>query len=198
MSKSCRALLPAALLALASVPAAAVDSYTIDPYHTYVHFEVDHLGMSKMRGRFDKTSGKFTLDAAKKTGSVEITVQTASISTGDNDKGSRPSSRDEHLRAADFFNAAEFPTVTFKSTRVVWKGDAPATIEGNLTLVGVTRPVTLTVEHWRCGANPMSKKEMCGANASGTIKRSDFGMKYALPAVGDEQKLWIEIEGYKD
>ncbi len=198
MSKSCRTLLPAALLAYACAPAAASDSYTIDPYHTYVHFEVDHLGMSKMRGRFDKTSGKFTLDSSKKTGSVEITVHTASISTGDNDKGTRPRSRDEHLRAADFFNTAEFPTMTFKSTRVAWKGDAPASIEGNLTLLGVTKPLTLTIEHWRCGANPMNKREMCGANATGTIKRSDFGMKYALPGVGDEQKLWIEIEGYKD
>ena len=198
MSKSSRILLPAALLALACLPAAASDTYTIDPYHTYVHFEVDHLGMSKMRGRFDKSAGKFTLDAAKKTGSVEITVQTASISTGDNDRGSRPRARDEHLRAADFFNVAEFPTMTFKSTRIVWKGDAPASIEGNLTLLGVTKPLTLTVEYWRCGANPMNKREMCGANASGTLKRSDFGMKYGVPAVGDEQKLWIEIEGYKD
>jgi polyisoprenoid-binding protein YceI len=88
--------------------------------------------------------------------------------------------------------------MTYESTRVVWKGDAPATIERNVTLLGVSRPVTLTVEHWRCGANPMRKKWMCGANASGTIKRSDFGVKYALPAVGDEQTPWIQIEGYKD
>jgi polyisoprenoid-binding protein YceI len=198
MSMSCRALLPAALLGLACLPAAAADSYSIDPFHTYVHFEVDHLGMSKMRGRFDRTSGKFTLDAEKKTGSVEITVQTASISTGDNDRGSRPRARDEHLRTVDFFNVAEFPTMTFKSTRFVWTGDVPASIEGNLTLLGVTRPLTLTIEHWRCGASPINKREMCGANASGVIKRSDFGMKYGLTAVGDEQKLWIEIEGYKD
>jgi polyisoprenoid-binding protein YceI len=80
----------------------------------------------------------------------------------------------------------------------VWTGDVPVSIEGNLTLLGVTRPLTLTIEHWRCGANPINKREMCGANASGVIKRSDFGMKYGLSAVGDEQKLWIEIEGYKD
>lgn len=193
-----RSLLPLALAGSFAVPALAADSYTIDPTHTYVHFEVDHLGMSRMRGRFDKVAGKFTLDQAAKTGSVEITIQTASITTGDNDKGNRPRSRDEHLRSPDFFNVAEFPTMTFKSTKVTFKGDAPATIEGNFTLLGVTKPVTLTIEYWKCGENPMSKKAMCGGNATGTLKRSDFGMKYAVPAVGDEQKLWIEMEGYKD
>lgn len=193
-----RSLLPLALAGTFAMPALAADSYTIDPTHTYVHFEVDHLGMSRMRGRFDQVMGKFTLDQAAKSGSVDITIRTASITTGDNDKGNRPRSRDEHLRSPDFFNVAEFPTMTFKSTKVTFKGDVPATIEGNFTLLGVTKPVTLTVENWKCGENPMSKKAMCGANATGTLKRSDFGMKYAVPAVGDEQKLWIEMEGYKD
>ncbi len=196
--KSCRLLLPLALASAFAVPASAADSYVVDPYHTYVHFEVEHLGMSKMRGRFDKVTGKFTLDPAAKNGSVDIVVQTASINTGDNDKGSRPRSRDEHLRSPDFFNVAEFPTMTFKSTKVMFKSDGPGSIEGNLTLLGVARPVTLTVENWKCGPNVMSKKEMCGVNASATIKRSDFGMKYGVPAVGDEQKLWIEMEGYKE
>lgn len=193
-----RSLLPLALAGTFAMPALAADSYTIDPTHTYVHFEVDHLGMSRMRGRFDQVMGKFTLDQAAKSGSVDITIRTASITTGDNDKGNRPRSRDEHLRSPDFFNVAEFPTMTFKSTKVTFKGDVPATIEGNFTLLGVTKPVTLTVEYWKCGENPMSKKAMCGGNATGTLKRSDFGMKYAVPAVGDEQKLWIEMEGYKD
>ncbi len=195
---SCRSLLPLALAAAFATPAFAADTYGIDPTHTYVHFEVEHLGMSRMRGRFDKVSGKFTLDQAAKTGSVDIVIQTASITTGDNDKGTRPRSRDEHLRSPDFFNVAEFPTMTFKSTKVTFKGDAPATIEGNFTLLGVTKPVTLTVENWKCGENVMSKKPMCGANATATIKRSDFGMKYGIPAVGDEQKLWIELEGYTE
>lgn len=186
-------------VALPFAAAAAPESYTLDPFHSYVHFEVDHLGgMSKMRGRFDKTSGKFTIDNAAKTGSLDVTVQTASISTGDNDKGNRPRARDEHLRSPDFFNVAEFSTMIFKSTRIVFKGDNPAAIEGNVTLLGITKPLTLQVEHWRCGPSPATKREMCGANASGTIKRSDFGMKYGIPSVGDEQKLWIEMEGYKD
>ncbi len=186
-------------LALPLAAAAAPETYTLDPYHSFLHFEVGHLnGMSKLRGRFDKLSGKFAIDRAARTGSLDITVQTASISTGDNDKGGRPRSRDEHLRSPDFFNVAEFPTMTFKSTRVVFKGDTPAVIEGNATLLGVTRPLSLTVDHWRCAPHPVSKKEMCGANASGMIKRSDFGMKFGIPAVGDEQQLFTEMEGYKD
>ncbi len=146
----------------------------------------------------DKTAGKFTIDRAAKAASVEITVQTASISSGDRDKGSRPRTLDEHLRTPDFFNVAEFPTMTYKSTSVKFNGDNPGAIEGNLTLLGVTKPLHLNVENWTCQPHPINKKEMCGGNASGSFKRSDFGMKYALPAVGDEIKLWIQIEGYKN
>jgi polyisoprenoid-binding protein YceI len=179
--------------------AAAPESYTLDPFHTFLHFEVDHIGgLSRLRARFDKTTGKFTLDQAAKTGSLDVTVQTASVTTGDSDKGSRPRSRDEHLRTPDFFNVAEFPTMTFKSTRVVFRGDNPGTVDGNVTLLGVTKPVTLNVERWRCMPNPASKKDMCGGNASGVVKRSDFGMKFGIPSVGDELVLWIEMEGYKD
>jgi len=185
-------------LALPLTAVAAPESYTLDPYHTYPNFEVDHLGYSKMRGRFDKNAGKFTIDTAAKTGSLDLTVQTASISTGDNEKGSRPRARDEHLRSADFFNVAEFPTMTYKAGTVKFNGDNVTSVEGNLTLLGVTKPLTMTVEGWKCGPHPVSKRAMCGANAQGVFKRSDFGMKYGLPAVGDEIKLWIEVEGYKD
>ena len=190
------ALLIAAVLPVSAL--AAPENYTLDPYHTYPQFEVNHLGFSKMRGRFDKTAGKFTIDRAAKTGSIEMVVQTASISTGDNDKAGRPRSRDEHLRAADFFNVAEFPTMTFKGTGVKFQGDNVASIDGQLTMVGVTKPLSLVVDFWKCGPHPVSKKEMCGGNAHGTIKRSDFGMKYGIPAVGDELVLWFEFEAYKD
>jgi polyisoprenoid-binding protein YceI len=170
----------------------------LDPYQKLPQFEVDNHGMSKMRGRFDKTAGKFTIDHAARTGALELTVQTASITTGDNDKGNRPRARDEQLRSPDFFNTAEFPTMTYKTTKVNFKGDAPDTIEGQLTLIGVTRPLTLHMENFKCGPNPASKKAMCGGNAVATMKRSDFGMKYGIPAVGDELKLWFEFEGYKD
>lgn len=192
--------LTVALLAVA-LPLSAVaapENYTIDPFHTYPNFEVNHLGMSTMRGQFTKSTGKFSIDRAAKTGTLEITVQTASITTGDGDKAGRPRSRDEHLRSPDFFSVAEFPTMIYKSTGVKFNGDNPGTIDGNLTLLGATKPVSLHVENWKCGPSPASKKEMCGGNASGSFKRSDFGMKYAVPNVGNEIKLWIEIEGYKD
>ena len=185
-------------LAMPLALSAAPENYTLDPYHTYPHFEVDHLGVSNMRGRFDKSGGKFTIDRAAKAGSVELTVETASITTGDNDKGNRPRARDEHLRTADFFNVAEFPRMTFKSTGVKFAGDNPAEIAGSLTLLGVTRPVALNVDRWVCKPHPVSKKDMCGGNLSATIKRSDFGMKFAIPNVGDELKLYFEFEGYKD
>ena len=178
--------------------AAAPENYTFDPYHTYVNFSVDHLGFSTMYGRFNKTAGKFSVDMAAKTASLEITVETASVDTGDNDKGGRPRSRDEHLRNADFFNVTEFPRMTFKSTGVKFSGDNPTELDGQATLLGVTKPLTLKVDRWKCGANPFSKKAMCGGNASGTIKRTDFGMKFGVPALGDEIKLMVEFEAYKD
>ena len=188
----------AVALALPLGAFAAPESYTVDPYHTYAHWEVNHLGVSNWRGRFDKTAGKFMLDRAAKAASLEITVPTASVNSGDHDKGSRPRSLDEHLRSADFFNVAEFPRMTFKAADVKFNGDNPAEISGELTLLGVTRPLTLKVERWVCKDNPFNKKPMCGGNASGALKRSDFGMKYALPAVSDEVRLYVGFEGYRD
>lgn len=177
---------------------AAPESYTIDPTHTYSYFEVERLGVSHQRGRFDRASGKFTLDHAAKSGSVELNIETASVSTGDNVKGNRPRTLDDHLKTADFFNVAEFPRMNFKSTGVKFAGDTPAEITGNLTMIGVTKPVTLKVERWVCKDNPMSKKPMCGGNASASLKRTDFGMKLGVPAVGDEVRLWVSVEGYND
>ena len=179
------------LTVLLPLTAQAADSYTIDPSHTYPRFKINHLGFSTMEGRFDKTSGKITLDRAAKTGSVDISTETTSVSTGF-------AKRDEHLRSPDFFNAAEFPSITFKSSAVKFKGDKPSSVEGNLTMAGVTRPLTLTIDAFNCGTHPMNKKQVCGADASAQIKRSDFGMKYALPAVGDDVKLVFEVEAIKD
>jgi polyisoprenoid-binding protein YceI len=190
-------VLAALALAVPLAATAAPETYVLDPYHTYPHFSVDHLGVSTLWGQFDKSSGKFTLDTAAKTGSVELVVETASLDTGDGDKGARPRARDEHLRSADFFNIAEFPQMTFKSTAVKFNGDAPAEVAGQLTLLGVTKPLTLKIERWVCKPHPFNKKPMCGGNASGAFKRTDFGMKYGVPAVGDEIRLFIEFEGYK-
>lgn len=182
-----------ALLLAASLPlsAYAADSYTIDPPHTFPRFMISHLGFSTMQGRFDKTSGKITLDRAAKKGTMDISIEAGSISTGF-------AKRDEHLRSPDFFNAVEFPTITYKSSSIKFKGDVPASVEGELTLLGVTKPVTLSIDEFKCGSNPMNKKDECGAAASAQFKRSDFGMKFGLPGIGDDIKLVFEVEAYKD
>ncbi len=193
-----RVTLCALALALPLAASAAEENYTLDPLHTYPHFAVEHFGVSMLWGRFDRSSGKFMIDRAAKKASLELAVNTASVSTGENDRGSRPRSLDEHLRSADFFNVAEFPRMTFKAADIKFNGDNPAEVAGELTLLGVTRPLTLKVERWVCKDNPFNKKPMCGGNASGTLKRTDFGMKYLLPAVSDEVRLYVQFEGYKD
>jgi polyisoprenoid-binding protein YceI len=197
-------------LAFAAALAAAIplsgalaqsETYNIDPTHTVPYFDIDHLGFATMRGRFDRATGKFTIDRAARTGMVEITIPTAGVSTGDSERGSRPRTRDEHLRTVDFFNVAEFPNMTFKSTKVIFKGDEPAAIEGELTLLGVTKPITLHLERWKCGADirTQGKRYQCGGNASGSFKRSEFGMKYGLPnALGDDVKLWMSFYGFRE
>lgn len=192
----------AAVFAASALPFAAsaqVENYMVDPYHTYPHFELEHLGTAMIRGRFDKTSGKFTLDRAAKTAALEVVIQADSVTTGDNDRGSRPRTRDEHLKTADFFNVSEFPTIAYRSTAVKFAGDNPDTIEGNLTLLGVTKPLALKVEKWKCQPDPrvQGKRFMCGGNASGSFKRSDYGMKFGIPNVGDEVKLWIMVEAIR-
>jgi polyisoprenoid-binding protein YceI len=182
-----------ALVVTVALPlsAFAADSYSVDPNHTFPHFNINHLGFSTLQGRFDKTNGTVTLDRAAKTGSVDISIDSASISTG-------YVKRDEHLKSPDFFNVAEFPAITYKSTAMHFKGDKPASVDGNLTISGVTKPVTLTIDEFNCGTNPMSKKDECGAAASAQIKRSDFGVNYGLPNIGDDVKLVFEIEAIKN
>jgi polyisoprenoid-binding protein YceI len=192
-----RLTLAAAALALPLAAAAAPETYNVDPIHSFANFSVDHIGFSTLFGRFDKSSGTFTIDAQAKTASVEMTIDAASVDTGDHERGSRARSRDEHLRSADFFNVAEFPTMTFKSTAVKFSGDSPSEIEGRFTMLGVTKPLTLKLVRWKCGAHPFNKKQMCGGNATGVLKRTDYGMKYAIPAISDEVKLNIGFEAYK-
>ena len=192
-----RFALGALALAVPLVAAAAPETYKLDPHHTYPHFAVEHLGVSIYWGRFDRSSGQFMIDRAAKKGSLELTVETASVSTGDNQRDGRPRTLDEHLKTADFFNVAEFPQMTFKADQVKFDGDAPSEVTGTLTLLGVSRPLTLKVERWVCKDHPYSKKPMCGGNASGSIKRTDFGMKYGVPAVGDEVRLFVQFEGYR-
>lgn len=167
----------------------AADTYTIDPDHTYVTFAVSHLGMSTMHGRINSTGGSFTLDMDAKTGSITVDLDPASIDTGQQ-------KRDDHLRSPDFLNVVEFPEAGFASSSVSLT-DTGGTVEGNLTLLGQSKPVTLTITGWNCGDHPFSKKPMCGFDAQTTIKRSDWGVNYGIPAIGEELTLFVELEGYK-
>jgi len=177
---------------------AAPESYKFDPHHTYIHFAVDHNDFSTIWGRFDKSSGKFTIDRQAKTGTLDFSVETASVTTGDSVRGDRPRSRDEHLRSADFFNSIEFPRMLYKASSVKFNGDAPAELRGELTLLGVTKPMTLTVDRWKCAPHAVTKRSICGGNAVGTVKRTDFGMKWGVPATGDEVKILITFEASRD
>lgn len=176
---------------LAGTAYAAPETYTIDSTHTFPSFEINHLGFSTQRGRFNKTTGTLVLDRAARKATVDISIDADSISTG-------LEKLETHLRTEDFFDVAKYPTITFKSTGARFKGDKLARISGDLGMHGVTKPVTLTVTAFHCGYNPVYKKDACGADAVTTIKRSDFGINYALPAVGDEVRLFIQIEAHKN
>jgi len=180
-----------ALGAALSAPAIGADTYTVDTRHTYPMWEVNHFGWSTQRGRFNGATGKITLDRAAQTGSVDIAINTASVDTG-------IAKWDEQMMSEDFFNAAKFPTINFKASKIVFDGDKPASVPGELTLVGVTKPVTLTITGFGCGTNPVNKKEVCGADAYAVIKRSEFGIMKYLPRISDEVKLVINVESFKD
>lgn len=176
---------------IAGTAYAAPENYTIDSTHTFPSFEIGHMGFSTQRGRFNKTTGTIVLDRAAKKASVDISIDANSISTG-------LEKLEAHLRAADFFDVAKYPAIAFKSTGAKFEGDKLASVSGDLTMHGVTLPVTLTVTAFHCGLNPVYKKDACGADATTTIKRSDFGINYALPAVNDQVKLLIQIEAHKN
>lgn len=187
-----------AVLLVPLAAAAAPVTYNVDPIHSFPNFSINHLGMTNVHGRFERMTGKITLDTAAKTGSMEMKVPTETVSTGDAKRADGARSRDEHLRSADFFNSKEFPEMVFKSTKLNFAGDKPESVEGNLTLVGVTKPVKLQITSFTCGPHPYSKKPMCGAYVEGTIKRSDFGMKFGVPAISDDVKLAIGLEAYPE
>jgi len=179
-----------AFVALAG-SAFAAESFTIDPNHTWPYFAVNHLGFSTQHGRFNKTSGTITLDRAARKGSVEVSIDTASIDMG-------LEKWDAHMKDEDFFNVVAFPSMTFKSDKFVFDGDKPVAAEGTLTLLGVTKPVRLEIKNFNCGANPITKKPLCAADLGATIKRSEWGMMKYVPAVSDLVRLDIPIEAYKD
>ncbi|MGB6240924.1 MAG: YceI family protein [Castellaniella sp.] len=166
---------------------AAPQTYALDTTHTFPRFSYNHMGLSKQILNFHKTSGSVVLDKAAKQAHVDITIDMASISTGF-------SEFDKHIQGADFLDTATYPTATFKSTKVNFDGDTPVSIDGNLTIKGITKPITLTVTSFFNGAHPMLKKDAIGANATAVIKRSEFNAGKYAPGVGDEVTLDIALE----
>src|SRR5882757_9234745 len=161
-----------ALSGLAAAATAAPVTYNVDPDHTHPSFDVDHFGgLSVWRGIFKKTSGKVTLDAAAKAGEVDVTIDAASIDLA-HDK------LNEHVTGPEILDVAKFPTATYKGTLGGFTNGAPTTVTGNLTLHGVTKPVALKINSFKCIQHPMLKKEVCGADASGTFSRADFGVDF--------------------
>lgn len=185
-------LATALILAASIAPAmAAPETFVVEGTHTFPRFSYSHFGYSTQLSRFNKTSGKVVYDKAAKTGSVDIVIDTKSVDTG-------YATFDEHIQGEDFLDTAKYPTATFKSTKVNFDGDKPASIEGQLTLKGVTKPVTLTVSSFHAMPHPMLKKDAIGANAWTVVKRSEFNAGKYAPYVGDEVRIDIAIEAIKE
>lgn len=183
-----------AIIAIASgfaAPAvAAPETYTIDPTHTFARFSYSHFGLSTQLSRFNKASGTVVLDKAAQTAAVDIVIDTTSVDTG-------YATFNEHIQAPDFLDTAQFPTATFKSTKVDFTGEKPTAIHGNLTIKGVTKPVTLKVTNFVNMPHPMLKKAAIGADATTVIKRTEFNAGKYAPNVGDEVTISVALEAIR-
>jgi polyisoprenoid-binding protein YceI len=185
-------LVAAALSTAASLAQAQTASYNVDPTHTFVTFEAKHFGVSTNRGRWDKKEGVIAFDKAAKTGRAEITIDMASINTG-------TGPFDGHLKSADFFDAANFPTAKFVGTGFKFDGDKVAEVAGELTMRGKTNPVTLKASSFGCYTNQRIQREVCGGDFEATIQRSLWGVSFGVAnnAIPDNVKLLIQVEAVK-
>jgi polyisoprenoid-binding protein YceI len=177
-----------AALAFASAPLAAADRYEFDKSHTSILYFIEHMGLSEMQGEFLAFDGELMIDDADLSkSSVNVSIDAASVDM-DHDK------LNEHLKAKDFFDVANQPKLTFRSTKVDVAGENALSVTGDLTLLGVTKPVTLAVTLRKLDSHPFAKRPAIGFHAEGAIKRSDFGMNYGIPNVGDIVKIRIDTE----
>jgi polyisoprenoid-binding protein YceI len=183
-----RKAIAAALLGAAGGAAAQPTVYAIDPTHTFVSFEVAHYGTSITRGRFERQQGHLQFDRAGRGGRVEVSIETASVSTG-------VAALDRMLQGPDFLDAADYPAAVFSSERFVFDGDQLAEIAGNLTLLGRTHAVTLKASRFNCYLNPLFRRDVCGGDFETTIQRSEWGISTGLPAMAsDAVRLLVQIE----
>lgn len=191
MNNKTRLTLAAVLATLSGAVFAAPETFVIDGSHTFPRFSYSHFGFSTQLSRFNKTSGKIVLDREAKTGSVDVVIDTKSVDTGfDVFNG--------HIQGEDFLSTEKFPTATFKSTKVRFEGDKPVAVEGDLTIKGVTKPVTLTLTSFILQPHPMLKKDAIGANATTKISRTEFGAGKYAPNVGDEVTIDLAVEAIKE
>jgi polyisoprenoid-binding protein YceI len=182
--------LVAALLAATGVAQAQSATYAIDPTHTFASFEIGHFGTSINRGRFDKKEGTVQFDRTGRTGKVDITIDMTSINTG-------VAPFNGHLQSPDFFNTAQFPTARFVGDRFVFNGDKVSEVQGQLTLMGKTQPVTLKASNFNCYLNPMLKREVCGGDFETTLQRAQWGLG-GLPMVApDTVRVIVQVEAVK-
>lgn len=184
-------IVSASMAALVSAGAlAAPVTYVLDPSHTYPSFEADHMGgLSVWRGKFNASAGKVVYDKAAKSGTIDVTVEMNSIDFG-------MPKLNEHAKSAEIFDVAKYPTATFSGKFTKFNGESPAEAQGTLNMHGVSKPVTLTINSFLCKPNPMSKKEVCGADASAMFNRSDFGVNFGDKyGFKQEVKLQIQVEG---
>ena len=179
--------IPVLAVAFSAPVLAAPKTYAVDPTHSFANFSYNHMGLSEQESRFDTTRGSIVYDPVAKTAAVNVDIDTASVDTGSDPL-------DEHLRGNDFFDSAKYPKATYKSTKVVFKGDKPVSVEGNLTIKGVTKPVTMTIDYFSAKEHPMKRKDALGAKAHMTIKRSDFGLSKFVPAVSDDVTITVRVE----
>ena len=178
---------------LISLPALAQETYVIEPVHSQPQWIATHIGFSQQHGSFGKATGKIVLDRTAKKGSIDVSIDAASIKTF--------SERlDAIVKGEKFFNVEKFPTMTFKSTNLTFDGDALVGADGELTMLGISKPVTLKVANFKCGEQPFNKKPMCAAQATTTIKRSEWGMTEGIKMTnpGDDIQLIIPVEAYRD
>jgi polyisoprenoid-binding protein YceI len=169
----------------------AVENFTLDPEHTFPSFEISHQGISMMRGKFNRSQGRAMLDPEKQIGAIEVRVDATSGDTGHDGLNKK-------LLGSNFFRTAQFPQIIFQSNSVEFKDGKPVAALGNLTLLGVSKPITLEIRNYACTLQFLTRRPMCGADVHTVIKRSDFGMNYGIPLIGDEVKLAIEVEGFKE
>lgn len=182
-------LMMVALVLMATPARAQIEDYEFDKAHTQIMFAVSHLGFTNSHGRFMEFDGGFQFNRAEPEKSkVDVTIQTASIFMG-------TEKWDESMTSKKFFDVENFPTMTFKSTKVEKTGDNTGKITGDLTILETTKPVILDVVFNKSGKSPFGEKYKAGFSATGAIKRSDFGMKYGLPLVGDDVQIMLEVEG---